>query len=256
MLRRRAILQGGLAAGLVPAFGSIAKAQVGDRSRDVIQVIAVAKGQAENLLASALYTNFSTDNVSAIEGLNERLFGDLTGVLGGIPAEEAILYAEPGQTMLAEQMTERSVAAVPAAALPVAGEAAAAGASEDLPGVVAAIVKAALGVKNLDAAKLPEFVADLSLAPILTRVAALIKSNNLPVAAEFLRALFTQLAASPQAIPALEKALGEDGAKEILAGINARYALFVGWPVLLAAMLYSIARERSRLIAAVEKEGL
>jgi hypothetical protein len=256
MLPRRSLLTGSLAASLVPALGWPAKAQVGDRSRDVIQVVAGAKGQAENLFASALYANFSTENVSAIEGANEKLFGDLSGIVGGIPAEESIIYAEPAQTMLAELMMERGVALVPPALTAILASAPAAASSDDLPGVAADILKRALGVKNVDASKLPEIVADLSLSPILSRVAALIKAGNLAVAAEFLRALLTQLGASPQVIPAIEKALGSDGAKEVLAAVSARYVVLVGWPVLLAAVLYAIAQDRNRLVAAIEKAAL
>jgi hypothetical protein len=256
MVPRRSLLTGGLAASLVPAFGPSARAQVGDRSRDVIQVVASAKGQAENLLAGALYANFATDNATAIEGVNERLFGDISGVLGGIPPEEAIVYAEPAQTMLAELMIERGLTLVPPALTPIIAGAPATASSGDLPGVAADILKRALGLKNVDASKLPEIVADLSLSPILSRVAALIKAGNLAVAAEFLRALLTQLAASQLTLPAIEKALGPDGAKEVLAAAAARYAIFLGWPVFLAAILYAVAQERGRLAAAIEKAGL
>ena len=116
MWERRSMPKAGLAAGLFPALGSAARAQDANRSRDVMQTIATAKGQAENLLAVALYSNLSAENSKVIEGANERIFASLSGVLSGIPAEKAIIYAEPAQTMIAEQMPERGVAIAPEAA--------------------------------------------------------------------------------------------------------------------------------------------
>ncbi len=256
MLARRSILTGSLAAGLVPALGSLAKAQVPDRSRDVIQALAAAKGQAENLLAGALYAKLAPESAAAVESANERLFADIAAVVGGIPPEEATLYAEPGQTLIAEQMVERGVPVVPQAATPIAAGAASATASDELTAIVGDILKGAFGVADLDAAKLTEVAAQLSLSPILSRIGGLIRTDNLPLAAEFIRALLTQLAASPQTIPALETALGQQTVKEVLAGAAARYAVFVGWPVLVVSILFAVSKQRARLDAAIQKAGL
>ncbi len=256
MLARRSILSGGLAAGLLPAMSTLARAQVADRSRDVIQVIASAKGQAENLLASSLYSNLSPDNSAVIEGANQRIFDAITSVLGGIPSEEAIIYAEPAQTIIAELMSERSVALVPQAVTPVIPAASSQEGSGELPGVVADIVKDAFGVKALDAAALTQIATELSLFDILSRVAGLIKSGNWALAAEFLRALLTQLAAAAQAIPAIEKAIGAEPVKEILTTIGARYVPFLGWPILVASILFAIMKHRNRLLEALEKARL
>ena len=90
MLARRSFIKAGLAAGFLPAFAALANAQAAfERSRDVNQAIASAKGQAENLLASALFSNLSLDNKDAIESANERIFNEIGAVVGGIPPEEA-----------------------------------------------------------------------------------------------------------------------------------------------------------------------
>jgi hypothetical protein len=255
MLVRRSVLTGSLAAGLVPAFASLAKAQVGDRSRDVMQTVASAKGQAENMLAGALFSNFSEESAAAIESANERIFAEISGVIGGIPAEEAILYADTGQIMLAEQMIERGVPAVPQSPAPVVG-AQPAPASGDLAAIVAGIVGAAFGIKDVDASKLGQIAAELGLAPVASRIGGLIRAGNLALAAEFMRAILTQLAASPQTVPAVENALGTDAAKAILSTFSARFAPFVGWPVVLVSILFAISRQRQPLVAAMEKAGL
>jgi hypothetical protein len=256
MLARRSILTGGLAAGLVPAFASLAKAQVGDRSRDVMQAIASAKGQAENLLAGALFSNLSAESAAAIESANERIFTAIAGAIGGIPAEEAILYADTGQMILAEQTIEKGVPAVPQEKTPIVSPQPASSSSEDLAAIVAEIFKASFGVKDVDAAMLGQVAAELGLASVASRIAGLIRSGNLALAAEFMRAILTQLAASPQTVPVLEKALGPDAAKAILANLSARFVLFVGWPVVLVSVLFAISQQRARLVSAIEKAGL
>ena len=256
MLARRSVLTGGLAAGLVPAFASLAKAQVGDRSRDVIQAIAGAKGQAENMLAGALFSNLSEESAAAIESANERIFGEIAGIVGGVPAEEAILYADTGQIILAEQMIEKtsppfrrpsplSWACNPLFPRP-----------RILAAIVAGIANAAFGVKDFDASKLGQIASDVGLAPVASRIAGLIRSGNLALAAEFMRAILTHLAASPQTIPAVEKALGPDAVKAILANLSARFTLFVGWPIFLVSILFAISQQRGKLVSAIEKAGL
>lgn len=252
MLARRSILKAGLAATLVPAAAAASRAQDAERSRDVIQVIATAKGQAENLLAAALYTNLSAENGNAAESANERVFGTLNKVLGGIPGEEAALYAEPAQTLLAEALIERSVPLMPETLTPLM----LAGASEgpdDLIAVAGDIVKDAFGVTNLDVKGLLEVASELALLDVMSRIGAMIRADNWALAAQFLRALLTQLSSSVQAIPSLEKALGEQAVKEILTAASARFAPFIGWPVLVAAILFAIMRHRNRLLAALEK---
>ena len=256
MLARRSVLTGSLAAGLVPAFASLAKAQVGDRSRNVIQAIAGAKGQAENMLAGALFSNLSEESAAAIESANDRIFGEIAGIVGGVPAEEAILYADTGQIILAEQMIEKNVPAVPQALAAVVGAQPAPPSSEDLGAIVAGIANAAFGVKDFDASKLGQIASDLGLAPVASRIASLIRSGNLALAAEFMRAILTQLAASPQTIPAVEKALGPDAVKAILANLSARFTLFVGWPIFLVSILFAISQQRGKLVTAIEKAGL
>jgi hypothetical protein len=256
MLARRSVLTGGVAAGLVPAFASLAKAQVGDRSRDVIQAIASAKGQAENMLAGALFANLSEESAAAITSANERIFAEISGVIGGIPAEEAILYADTGQIILAEQVIERGVPAVPQTLAPIVDAQLAPASSEDLAAIAAGIVNAAFGVKDFDTSNLGKIASELGLASSAARIAGLIRSGNLALAAEFMRAILTQLAASPQTMPAIEKALGADGAKAILATLSARFVMFVGWPIVLVSILFAISRERGRLVASIEKAGL
>ncbi len=256
MLARRSILTGGLAAGLVPAFGSLAQAQVADRSRDVIQAIATAKGQAENMLAGALYSKLAPESAAPIESANERLLADITAVLGGIPPEEAALYAEPGQAIVAEQMIERGVPVVPQAAAPIVAGTPSATPSDDLAGVAADIIKGAFGFADLDASKLGEIAAQLALTSFLARIGGLIRSDNLALAAEFIRALLSQLAASPQTFPAIETALGQQTVKDILAAVGARYAVFVGWPVLIVSIMFAISKQRTRLVASLDKAGL
>jgi hypothetical protein len=252
MLVRRSILKAGLAAGLLPALGCAARAQEADRSRDVMQTIATAKGQAENLLAGALYANLSPENSKVIEGANERIFAALAGVLGGIPAEEAAIYAEPSQTMIAEQMAERGVAVIPEAPTPVIP----AGSSEgpdELIDVVGDIVKDAFGVKDLNVPGLTQVATELALLDIFSRIGQMIRANNWALAAEFMRALLTQLGAAAAAIPAIEKALGEQAVKQILTAVSARFVPFLGWPILIASILFSVMKHRNRLLAALEK---
>ena len=66
MMERRSILKAGLAAGLAPALYGAAQAQDASRSRDIMHIVAVAKGQAENLLASALYAKLSPESARAV----------------------------------------------------------------------------------------------------------------------------------------------------------------------------------------------
>ena len=252
MLERRSILKVGLAAGLLPALGSMARAQDVDRSRDVMQTIATAKGQAENLLAVALYSNLSSENSKVIEAANERIFKDLTAVLGGIPAEEATLYAEPAQTMIAEQMAERGVAVVPEAATAVIPGGSSEGSGE-LIDVVGDIVKDAFGIKDLNVQGLTQVATELALIDIMSRIGGMIRSNNWALAAEFLRALLTQLGAAAAATPAIQKALGDEALKEILTAVSARFVPFLGWPILIASILFAAMKHRNRLLAALEK---
>jgi len=252
MLVRRSILKAGLAAGLFPALASAARAQDADRSRDVMQTIATAKGQAENLLAGALYANLSSENSKVIEGANERIFAALAGVLGGIPAEEATLYAEPSQTMIAEQMAERGVAVIPEAPTPVIPAGSSEGSGE-LIDVVGDIIKDAFGVKDLNVPGLTQVASELALLDIFSRIGGMIRANNWALAAEFLRALLTQLGAAAAAIPAIEKALGEQAVKQILTAVSARFVPFLGWPILIASILFAVMKHRNRLLAALEK---
>jgi hypothetical protein len=73
------------------------------------------------------------------------------------------------------------------------------------------------------------------------------------LAAEFMRALLTQLGAAAAAIPAIEKALGEQAVKQILTAVSARFVPFLGWPILIASILFSVMKHRNRLLAALEK---
>ena len=134
-------------------------------------------------------------------------------MLGGIPAEEAAIYAEPSQTMIAEQMAERGVAVIPEAPTPVIT----AGSSEgpdELIDVVGDIVKDAFGVKDLNVPGLTQVATELALLDIFSRIGQMIRANNWALAAEFMRALLTQLGAAAAAIPAIEKALGEQAVKQ------------------------------------------
>ena len=255
MLARRSILKAGLGAGLLPALGAVANAQDADRSRDVMLAIATAKGQAENLLAAALYSNLSSENSKVIESSNERIFGELTGVLGGIPAEEATLYAEPAQMMIAEQMAERGVPVVPPTATPVIPGGSSEGADELLD-VVGDIVKDAFGVRDLNVTGLMQVASELALLDIMGRIAGMIRSGNWALAAEFMRALLTQLGAAAAAFPAIQTALGEDALKEILTAVSARFVPFLGWPILIASILFAVMKHRKRLIAALDKAHL
>jgi hypothetical protein len=256
MFARRSILGAGLTAFFVPAAATLARAQSFDRSRDVIQAVATAKGQAENLLAVSLFTNLSPENSAAIEGAHERIFNAITGVVGGIPAEEAVIYAETAQVILGDQMFERGVALVPTMQTPVIPAASPEASSQDLPGIVADIINDAFGVKDLSGSQLTQVASDLALFDIAARLGGLIRQNNWALTAEFLRAVLTQLAASAQAIPALENAIGAQAVKEILTGASARFVLFVGWPILVATILFSAARRRDKLVAALEKAKL
>ena len=154
MFERRSLLKAGVAADLLPAIAAPARAQSLERSRDAILAIARAKGQAENLLALALYSNLSADQAAAIEGVSERIFNAITGVLGGIPAEEAAVYAEPAQTIISDQMTELGVPLAPQTAVPVFPATSSQAASEELPAIMGDIIKDAFGVKDLDSAGL------------------------------------------------------------------------------------------------------
>jgi hypothetical protein len=256
MLARRSFIKAGLAAGVLPVFAPLANAQAAfERSRDVNQAIASAKGQAENLLAGALFSNLSLDNKDAIESANERIFNEIGAVVGGIPAEEAAVYAEPAQAILADALIERSVSVVPQMQTPVVPAAPSAG-SDDLASVASDIVKAAFGVKGVEGAVFAQAATDLGLDSILARLAGPIRSGNFPVVAQFIRALLTQLAATSQTIPAIEKAAGAQAVKDILTNLSARYVLFVGWPVVVASIMFAIVQQRPRLIAAIEKAGL
>ena len=159
-------------------LGSAARAQDASRSRDVMQTIATAKGQAENLLALALYSNLSVENSKVIESANERIFASLTGVLSGIPAEEAILYTEPAQTMIAEQMPEHGVATFPEALTPVIP-----GGSSEGPGelidVMGDIIKDAFGVKDLNVQGLTQVAEELALLDIMSRIGGMIRAKQL-----------------------------------------------------------------------------
>lgn len=253
MFARRSILKAGVAAGLLPALGEAAKAQEFDRSRDVMLVIATSKGQAENLLALALFSNLSADSGGAIESANERIFGSMAGVIGGIPVQEAIIYSEPSQTMFAEQMTERNVPLVPQERVRVISGEPSQPASGELIEVVASIVKDAFGLKELNASGLADVASELGLADIMARIGGMIRSNNWALAAAFFRALLSQLAAAAQTIPALQKAVGEQAVTEMLAGVSARFAPFLGWPILIASILFSIKKHQDRLLAALDK---
>ena len=176
-MERRSILKARLAAGLFPALGSAARAQDAARSRDVMQTIATSKGQAENLLAVALYSNLSAENSKVIEGANERIFASLSGVLSGIPAEKAIIYAEPAQTMIAEQMPERGVAIAPEAATPVIPRGSSEGSAE-LIDVVGDIIKDAFGVKDLNIQGLMQVASELAILDIMSRIGRMIRANN------------------------------------------------------------------------------
>ena len=252
MFARRSVLKAGLAAGLIPVAGGAAKAQDADRSRDVMQAIATAKGQAENLLALALYSNLSLEKSPAVEASNERIFTQVTGVLGGIPAEEATLYAEPAQIMLAELMIERGVRVVPETAVPVIPKDATEG-GEELIDVVGDIVKDAFGVKALNVQGLSQVASELGILDLISRIGGMIRANNWALAAVFLRALLTQLGAAVQAVPALEKALGEEAVTKILTAVSARFVLFLGWPVLIAGILFAVMKHRDRLLSALDK---
>ena len=252
MVARRSILKAGFAAGLLPALSAAARAQDIERSRDVMQTIATAKGQAENLLAVALYSKLSPENAKTVESANEKIFASLSGVLSGIPPEEAILYAEPAQTMLAEQLPERGVPLMPDAALPVIPGGASEGSGE-LIDVVGDIVKDAFGVKDLNVPGLMQAASELALLDIMSRIGAMIRAGEWALAAEFMRALLTQLGAAAQAIPALEKALGQQALKEILTAVSARFVPFLGWPILIASILFAVMKHRNRLLAALEK---
>jgi hypothetical protein len=242
-----------MVAGLLPALGGRAKAQEVDRSRDVMQVIATAKGQAENLLALALFSNLSAESGGAIESASERIFGSITGVIGGIPAEEAVIYSEPSQTMLAEQMTERGVPLVPLAPTPVIPGEPSQPASGELIEVVGAIVKDAFGIKELNASGLAQVDSELGLSGITARIGGMVRANNWALAAAYFRALLSQLSAAAQTVPALQTAIGEQAVKELLAGVSARFAPFLGWPILIASILFSIKKHQARLLAALDK---
>ena len=252
MLVRRSILKAGLGVGLLPALGSAARAQDANRSRDVMQTIAMAKGQAENLLAVALFSNLSAENSKVIESANERIFASLSGVLSGIPGEEAIVYAEPAQTMIAEQMPERGVAIIPEAVTPVIPGGSSEGSGE-LIDVVGDIVRDAFGVKDLNVQGLMQVASELALLDIMSRIGGMIRANNWALAAEFLRSLLTQLGAAAAVFPAIEKALGEEALKGILTAVSARFVPFLGWPILITSILFAVMKHRNRLMAALEK---
>lgn len=251
MLARRSVLKSGLAAGLVPVLGGAASAQDSERSHDVVLVIATAKGMAENLLAAALYGKLSLDN-KAIEAANERIFKDLTGVVGGIPAEEAALYAELTLTPLTDAMTEHRVALVPEQLTPVI-PAGSPGTSDELAGVVGDITKDAFGVNDLNVAGLQQAASQLGITSFLIRIGDSIRAGDWALAAQFLRAVLSQLAASVQTVPALEGALGEKAIAAILTGVSARFVPVIGWPILVATILYAIAKHKDRLLAALER---
>lgn len=253
MLARRSILKVGLGVGVLSVAAGRAHAQFTDRSRDVVQAIATAKGQAENLLAVALYSNLSTENKPAIEAANERVSSALAAVLGGIPAEEAFLYAEPAQALVAEAMVEAGVPAIPETKTPVIAAESSASSGEGLIDVAADIFKDAFGVQDLNVSGLTQVVSELALLDSLNRVGALIQAGNWALAADFLRALLSQLAASAQALPTLQRVLGEDAVKAILSAVGARFAPFIGWPILIAAILFAVEKHRQRLLAALEK---
>ncbi len=252
MVVRRSILKAGLVAGLLPALGGAARAQDANRSRDVMQAIATAKGQAENLLAMALYSNLSVESGKAIESANERISSALSAVLSGIPAEEAALYAEPAQAMIVEQMPERSVAVMPEAAIPVIPGGSSEGSGE-LIDVAGDIFKDAFGVKDLSAQGLNQIATELAILDIMSRIGEMIRANNWALAAAFMRALLTQLGAAAPAVPAIQKALGEQALNEILSALSARFVPFVGWPILIASILFAVKKHQNRLLAAVEK---
>ena len=222
MFGRRSILKAGVAAGLVPALGGLRESAGVRPSRDVMQVMATAKGQAENLLALALFSNLSAESGGAIESASERIFGSITGVVGGIPAEEAVIYSEPSQTMLAEQMTERGVPLVPQAPTPVIPGEPSQPASGELIEVVAAIVKDAFGIKELNASGLAQVDSELGLSGITARIGGMVRANNWALAAAYFRALLSQLSAAAQTVPALQTAIGEQALKELLAGVSAQ----------------------------------
>ena len=154
--------------------------------------------------------------------------------------------------MIDEQMAERGVPVVPEAAAPVIPKGSAEG-SDELIAVVGDIVKDAFAMKDLNVSGLTEVASELSLIDIMSRIGAMIRANNWALAAQFLRALLTQLGAAAQALPTIQRALGEEAAKEILAAASARFVPFLGWPVLIAAILFAVMKHRNRLLNALEK---
>lgn len=255
MLHRRSVLSIGVAFGAAPLLCSGVEAQSADRSRDVILAVADAKAAAENLLSLALYAKFSLENASAQEGLNERIFASLAP-LGGVPADEGQVYVEPSQAILAAQINERGFPLVPSAASAVVPIAKSGTSGDDLEAAVATVIKSAFGLQDLDAAGLSRLAEQFLLKDPLMRLAALIRSGEWAFAAQVLRTLLTQLAAIWQAVPAIQEAVGAEATKGILNAVTARYVPFVGWPVLVATILFAVAQHRERLISALDKARL
>jgi len=255
MLDRRSVLGGGVAAAALPLLTGSAKAQSADRSRDVIIAVADAKARAESLLLLALYTKLAPENVAALEGVNERIFASLAQ-LGGVPPTEAEVYVEPAQAILAAKLGELGTALVPGSAAPVVPAAPAALGGDDLAAAVAAVVKTAFSLQDIDKSGLSRLAAQFALQDVLTRLAAVIRSGDWALAAQVLRTLLSQLSAVWQAIPAIQEAIGPEATKGILDAAAARFVPFVGWPVLIATLLFAISRHRSQLIAAFDRAGL
>ncbi|WP_155942469.1 hypothetical protein [Rhodomicrobium vannielii] len=217
--------------------------------------MADAKAAAENILSLALYAKFSPENVSALEGLNERIFASLAP-LGGVPAAEAEVYVEPGQAILTAQINERGMPLVPSSASAVVSVVKSETPGEDLNAAVAAVIKSAFGLRDIDAAGLSRLAEQFSLKDTLVQLAALIRSGEWAFAAQILRTLLTQLAAIWQAVPAIQEAIGAEATKGILNAVTTRFIPFVGWPVLVTTILFAVAQNRERLIAALDKAGL
>ncbi|MFT4079544.1 hypothetical protein [Rhodomicrobium sp.] len=255
MLHRRSVLGIGVALSTLPILSGKAGAQSSDRSRDVILSVADAKAAAENLLSLALYAKLSPENASVLEGLNERIFASLA-LLGGVPAAEAEVYVEPAQAVLATQITERGIPLVPASASGVVPLVNSDAPSDDLSAAVAAVIKTAFGLRDINEAGLSSLAAQFSLKDVLAQLGSLIRSGEWALAAQVLRTLLSRLAAVWQAVPAIQEAIGPEATRGILSATAARYVPFVGWPVLVATILFAAAQHRERLISALDKAGL
>jgi hypothetical protein len=248
---RRTFLTGCLAAAALPIGLQLAKAQVVRQDRRLF--IAGLQASGERVLMISLETNLSPEGRSAADALNETMFGQVRREWGNVSNEELLQYTEPAQVIIVERMIQEKIIIVPEKYLSLAPPEGGDGKSEDLIDVVLDIVKDVFGIKDLDVKGVEKILEELGWRYFLSQVGQAIRASNPGAAAQIIRAALAKLAATPGILQTIEAVLGKQVTKDILIRVGARFVPLLGWPVLVAATLFAIAKHRQRLLAALEK---